>query len=107
MDEKVSTRNQELNDLYASFYEKPLSDLAEKLLHTSYHTRENDLGESAEKYRKLKEQKNPESDYVEVTKPGDKKKKWKCRICGYVYEGEEPPRECPVCHQGAEVFEEI
>ncbi len=107
MDEKVSTRNQELNDLYASFYEKPLSDLAEKLLHTSYHTRENDLGESAEKYRKLKEQKNPESDYVEVTKPGDKKKKWKCRICGYIYEGEEPPKECPVCHQGAEVFDEI
>ena len=44
---------------------------------------------------------------MEVTKPGDKKKKWKCRICGYIYEGEEPPKECPVCHQGAEVFDEI
>lgn len=107
MDEKVSTRNQELNDLYETFYGKPLSNLAEKLLHTSYHNRENDLGESVEKYRRLKEQKNSESDYVEITKPGEKKRKWKCRICGYVYEGEEPPKECPVCHQGAEVFDEV
>lgn len=29
-----------------------------------------------------------------------------CTICGYVYEGDEPPEICPVCDQGAEVFEE-
>lgn len=23
--------------------------------------------------------------------------KWKCRNCGYVYEGTEPPEECPAC----------
>lgn len=23
--------------------------------------------------------------------------KWKCRNCGYVYEGKEPPKECPAC----------
>ena len=25
--------------------------------------------------------------------------KWVCKVCGYVYEGEEPPKECPKCHQ--------
>ena len=25
-------------------------------------------------------------------------KKWICPVCGYVYEGENPPAECPVCH---------
>ena len=24
-------------------------------------------------------------------------KKWVCSVCGYVYEGENPPAECPVC----------
>ncbi len=107
MDEKVSTRNQELNELYESFYGKPLSELAEKMLHTTYHSREQDLGESADSYRKLKATRKPESDYEEVTEPGAKVRKWKCRICGYIYEGEQPPRECPVCHQGAEVFDLI
>lgn len=31
-------------------------------------------------------------------------KKWKCTVCGYIHTGETPPDECPVCHQGAEVF---
>lgn len=24
-------------------------------------------------------------------------KKWKCTVCGYIHEGEEPPEKCPVC----------
>ena len=31
-------------------------------------------------------------------------KKWVCSVCGYVYEGENPPAECPVCHVGADKF---
>ncbi len=36
-------------------------------------------------------------------------KKYVCTVCGYVYEGEELPEdyECPLCAQGAEVFEEV
>ncbi len=30
--------------------------------------------------------------------------KWVCSVCGYVYEGEEAPDECPVCHVGPEKF---
>ena len=25
-------------------------------------------------------------------------KKFVCTVCGYVYEGEAAPEECPVCH---------
>ena len=27
-----------------------------------------------------------------------------CTVCGYVYEGDTPPEECPVCHQPASKF---
>ena len=33
------------------------------------------------------------------------KKKFRCLVCGYVYEGENPPAECPQCH--ASKFVEI
>lgn len=33
-------------------------------------------------------------------------KKYICTVCGYVYEGERPPKECPVCHQPASKFKE-
>ncbi|MBQ7144911.1 MAG: NADH peroxidase [Oscillospiraceae bacterium] len=32
-------------------------------------------------------------------------KKWVCTVCGYVYEGENPPAECPICHAPAEKFQ--
>ena len=35
------------------------------------------------------------------------KKKFRCLVCGYVYEGENPPAECPVCHAKADKFVEI
>ena len=31
-------------------------------------------------------------------------KKWICPVCGYVYEGENPPAECPVCHVSGSKF---
>ena len=33
--------------------------------------------------------------------------KWVCSVCGYVYEGENPPAECPQCHVPAEKFQEM
>lgn len=37
------------------------------------------------------------------------KKKWVCKICGYVYEGNELPEDfvCPLCKHGAQDFEPI
>ncbi len=38
-----------------------------------------------------------------------KKKRWVCKICGYVYEGDELPADyvCPLCKHGADDFELI
>ncbi|HZK03208.1 MAG TPA: NADH:ubiquinone reductase (Na(+)-transporting) subunit C [Bacteroidaceae bacterium] len=34
-------------------------------------------------------------------------KKFKCTVCGYIHEGNEPPVECPVCKAPASKFVEI
>ena len=31
--------------------------------------------------------------------------KWKCSICGYTYEGFEPPKRCPYCKHPREYYE--
>lgn len=31
-------------------------------------------------------------------------KKWRCAVCGYISEGEQPPHQCPVCHSDASNF---
>lgn len=43
----------------------------------------------------------------QVSKQESKGKKWVCKICGYVYEGEELPADyvCPLCKHPAEDFE--
>lgn len=37
------------------------------------------------------------------------KKGWRCKICGYIYEGEDLPADfiCPICKHGAADFERI
>lgn len=41
--------------------------------------------------------------------PKAKSKGWVCKICGYVYEGEELPPDfiCPICKHGAADFEKL
>jgi len=34
-------------------------------------------------------------------------KKWKCSVCDYVHEGDNPPGECPECESVADVYFEI
>ena len=34
-------------------------------------------------------------------------KKFKCKVCGYVHEGDAAPEKCPVCQAPASEFEEI
>ena len=51
------------------------------------------------------------SDDNNYNNKGENKKmsKWKCKVCGYIYEGEELPADfkCPVCKQPASSFEKI
>lgn len=50
--------------------------------------------------------------YQKNIKPAPKetgKKGWVCKVCGYIYEGEELPPDfiCPLCKHGAEDFERL
>ena len=82
---RKSHENEELLKLYKEFYKKPLSELAEKMLHTFY------------------------TDKSHILKGGKKMAKWKCKVCGYVYEGETLPEDfkCPLCKQPATAFEKV
>lgn len=87
MELHLSHENKEIQQLYKEFYDAPLSELAEAMLHTTYQDRSADLTKGARK----------------------KMSKWKCSICGYIYEGEELPADfvCPICKQGADKFVKI
>lgn len=75
--------NEEIKKLYEEFYGKPLSPLAEQMLHTNYTDRSHDLG-------------------------GNKMEKYRCTICGYIQEGPMPEGfTCPLCKQPASAFEKI
>ena len=82
---RSSHENPEIKQLYQDFYGKPLSELAEKMLHTIYTDRSDDLrrGET-------------------------KMEKFKCKVCGYIHEGElTSDFVCPRCKQPASAFEKI
>mgnify|MGYP004487262203 FL=1 len=34
-------------------------------------------------------------------------KKFVCTVCGYVHEGDAPPKECPICKASADKFQEL
>ena len=46
---------------------------------------------------------------IPTDKPKNGKRRWECKVCGYVYEGEFLPDdiECPLCKHGKEEFVEI
>lgn len=81
---RTSYENEEIKRIYEQFYGHPLSELAEKLLHTHYTDRSASLGE--------------------------KKMKYRCKVCGYIHECEgELPADyiCPICKKGIEFFEPV
>ena len=52
----------------------------------------------------------PEEEPAAEKQPEEKKlSKWKCQICGYVYEGEELPADykCPICGMPADKFSKV
>ena len=97
-----SHENPQIQQLYEEFYGEPLSDLAEKLLHTSYHVR-SDLNEDPSNYEWKEE-------VMEESKPSTGIH-YKCSICGYIYEGditqEEESYVCPICFVPKTMFEKM
>lgn len=33
--------------------------------------------------------------------------KWRCGVCGYIHDGEQPPEKCPKCGAAREKFEQL
>ena len=86
---RKSHENESIKKLYEEFYGQPLSELAEKILHTMYKDRSELLTAGVKEEKKMT--------------------KWKCGICGYIYEGESLPEgfTCPICKQPASVFVKV
>ena len=84
---RKSHENPSIKRIYEEFYGKPLSEMAEKMLHTMYE----------------------DKSMILNSKGGKKMAQWKCKVCGYIYEGEELPADftCPLCKQPASAFEKI
>jgi rubrerythrin len=38
---------------------------------------------------------------------GETVMKWRCIICGYIHEGDQPPHKCPGCGALAKLFERL
>lgn len=82
---RKSHENPDIKLVYEQFYGQPLSEMAEKMLHTTYTDRSNTLHVRGEHIMK----------------------KWKCKVCGYIYEGESLPADftCPIYKQPTSAFE--
>ena len=81
---RASYKNPDVIKVYEEFYGKPLSELAEKMLHTIYF----------------------DKSYLLGKKEVEKMAKFKCKVCGYIHEGDSAPEVCPVCKKRG-VFEEV
>ena len=55
---RLSHENPEINKLYSEFYKSPLSGLAERMLHTTYRDRSDDLGPGE---KRIRTNRNPRS----------------------------------------------
>ncbi len=110
---RTSHENPEIKEVYEAFYGQPLSPLAEQMLHTSYRDRSELLhrGEGKEPASDLlvEETKTPMNHETKLKGENKTMNKWKCKICGYIYEGDVLPDDftCPLCKQPASSFELI
>lgn len=102
---RSSHENPEILQLYQEFLDKPLSEMAEKMLHTKYKDRSGDLGNGPIKengaFGRAKVENNIEN------RENKNMKKFVCTVCGYIHEGENPPEKCPICKVGPDRFKEM
>lgn len=134
MELRSSHKNPEIKEVYKDFYGHPLSQLAERMLHTTYQDRSDLIHQEGEKsvkewtcstcgYPYDESNTQPAPDFTmhaetesldhipckETILKGEKKimKKWKCKVCGYIHEGDSAPESCPICKQPSSAFELI
>lgn len=113
---RYSHENPDIWKVYEEYYIKPLSPLAERLLHTAYQDRSNTLGESGMQEKPLTPSpwesaaetlKTKEQENVKEEKEKKAMAKFKCTVCGYIHEGDSAPEACPICKVGPDKFTKL
>lgn len=118
---RKSHENPEITKIYNEFLGKPLSELAENMLHTVYSDRSSDLGDAPCRVNNSKVADNGktvtsenafvnavDNRTIEKNNGGNQNmKKFVCTVCGYIYEGDTPPAQCPICKVGPDKFKEV
>lgn len=102
---RCSYENPDIIAVYREFYGKPLSPLAESILHTIYFDRHEDLGAAG-----MLEATVPPTSELSATS-GSGTRVFRCKICNETIEtgseGLPADFQCPICGVGADQFEEI
>lgn len=118
---RYSHENPDIKRVYEEHYIKPLSDVAEELLHTRYNDRSKDLGAAGMQEKPLTpspwgsagEERNKQEQHNDRNKMKNSEMnekeikimaKFKCTVCGYIHEGDNPPEACPICKVGPDKF---
>ncbi|MCD6429489.1 rubrerythrin family protein [bacterium] len=95
----IAGENYEYTQMYPQF-----ADIAEKegFLEIAQRLRAIAIAEKhhEERYKKLLEEVEKNTVFKK-----EEKVYWVCRKCGYVYEGKEPPEQCPSCSHPKNYFE--
>lgn len=89
----------ESDEIYPKLYENAMAD---QNLETARLFQQIAKIEKLHKERLIKLSKLLDSDMVLKR---SEKIKWKCRTCGYIHEGKEPPNKCPACQSGKNFYE--
>jgi rubrerythrin len=95
----IAGEHYETETMYPEF-----ADVAEKEGYPKIAERLRAIGEAEahheERFKKLLAQVEGKTVFKK-----DKKVRWVCQKCGYVHEGEEPPKSCPSCSHDSHYFE--
>ena len=109
MSVRKSHENPDIKAVYEQFYKEPLSELAEKMLHTMYTDHSDILKKGPAPAQTERTAETASVSTFEKQKGAVTMTQWKCTICGYIHEGETLPADfvCPRCKQPASVFEKV
>lgn len=109
MSVRKSHENPDIKAVYEQFYKEPLSELAEKMLHTMYTDHSDILKKGPAPAQAKTTAETASVSTSEKQKGAVTMTQWKCTICGYIHEGETLPADfvCPRCKQPASVFEKV
>lgn len=109
MSMRKSHENPDIKAVYEQFYKEPLSELAEKMLHTMYTDHSDILKKGPAPAQAERTAETASVSTFEKQKGAVTMTQWKCTICGYIHEGETLPADfvCPRCKQPASAFEKV